>query len=199
MTTVYLIRHAEVENPKGILYGRLPSFGLSDKGKKQAAVTAEFLKDKHIDAIYSGPLDRTKQTAQIIRKKLGLAEIHFSDQLTEVRTSYEGEKISSLDNLQSEVYLKPLDPSDEKLDEIAQRMMIFLHGVINMNEGNHVIIVSHGDPIMALKAKIKHPSRPPEFPDFKTDNYISHAEVYEVTSEDNQLALKAAFKPEIET
>ena len=128
---------------------------------------------------------------------MGLNEIHFSDQLTEVGTSYEGKKFKSLDKLQSEVYLKPLAPTDETIEDLAQRMMIFLHGVINMNEGKHIVIVSHGDPIMALKARIKHKSQPLEFHNFKTDNYIQHAEVYEITSEDNQLSLKAVFKPEM--
>src|SRR6185437_2789969 len=137
-TTIYLIRHGEVKNPDGIIYGRLPHFGLSALGKKQAEQTAEFLKDKKISEIYSGPLDRVKQTAEIIQKVLGLEEIHILDQITEVRTSYEGKKFKSLDKLQSEVYLKPLDPSDEKLDDIAQRMLIFLHGVINKNEGKQV-------------------------------------------------------------
>jgi len=197
-TTIYLIRHGEANNPEGIIYGRLPKFGLSALGKKEAEEVAEFLKDKDISAIYSSPLERTKQTAEIIQKQLGLKEIHFSEQITEGKTSYEGKKFKSLDKLQSEVYLKPLDPSDETLDEIAQRMMIFLHGVINMNDGKQVVIVSHGDPIMALKAKIKHPSRPLEFLSFKTDNYIQHAEVYAITAEDNQLTLKPAFKPQIE-
>ncbi len=194
-TIIYLIRHGEVKNPDAILYGRLPHFGLSENGRKEVAQSAEFLADKHIDAIYSGPLERAKQTAEIIQKKLGIPEIYFNDQLTEVKTSYEGKKFKTLDKLQSEIYLKPLDASDETLEDIAQRMIIFLHGVINKNPGNHVVIVSHGDPIMALKAKIKHKTKPLEFMSFKTDDYIQHAEVYEVTSEDNELSIKAVFKP----
>jgi len=194
-TTIYLIRHGEVKNPDKIIYGRLPNFGLTDKGKEEAAETAGFLQDKHIAAIYSSPLERAKQTAEIIQKKLGLPEIYFSDQLTETLTSYQGKKFSSLDELQSEVYLKPLDPKDETIEDLAQRMIIFLHGVINKNEGKHVVIVSHGDPIMALKAKIKHGNKPLEFYSFKTDNYIQHAEIYEITADGNSLSIQNAFKP----
>ena len=194
-TTIYLIRHGEVKNPDGILYARLPNFGLTALGKKEAQMDAEFLKDKQISAIYSSPLERTKQTAEIIQKELGLTEIYFSDQILETRTSYEGKKFSSLDKLQSEIYLKPLAPTDETMEDLAQRMMIFLNAVINKNEGKNVVIVSHGDPIMALKARIKNKTKPLEFLSFKTDNYIQHAEVYEITSEDNKLSLKAIFKP----
>lgn len=196
-TTIYVIRHGEVHNPHGIIYGRLPHFSLTPNGKKESEQAAEFLADKHIDAIYSSPLERTKQTAEILQKKLNVPEIYFSDHILEVRSSYEGRKFSTLDKLQSEVYLKPLAPTDETLEDISQRMMIFLHGVINKNEGKHVVIVSHGDPIMALKAKIKIGSKPLDFYSFKTDEYIQHAEIYEITSEDNKLSLKAAFKPEV--
>src|SRR6266700_7514412 len=117
-TTIYLIRHGEVKNPDNIIYARLPKFDLSANGKKQAEQAAEFLKDKHIEAIYSSPLERAKQTAEIIQKELDLPEIYFSDQILEVRTSYEGKKFSSLDKLQSEVYLKPLSPTDETTEDL---------------------------------------------------------------------------------
>ena len=42
-TTVHLLRHGEVENPEGVLYGRLPDFHLSDLGREmadRAALTA---------------------------------------------------------------------------------------------------------------------------------------------------------------
>lgn len=198
-TTIYLVRHGEVNNPDGIIYGRLPHFPMTKRGKEEIEQVAAFLADKNISAIYASPLERTKQTAEIIQKKLGHSEIYYSDQILETRTSYEGGKFNKLDKLQSEVYLKPLDPSDETLEDIAQRMMIFLHGVINKNEGKQVVIVSHGDPIMVLKAKIKHGTKPIDFYTFKTDDYVQHGEVYEITSEDNQLSLKSVFKPTIQT
>jgi hypothetical protein len=42
-TTILLIRHGEVENPRGIFYGGLPRFGLSVNGRRQAAAAAETL------------------------------------------------------------------------------------------------------------------------------------------------------------
>src|SRR5258708_4717920 len=109
-STIYLIRHGEVHNPEGIIYGRLPNFGLSEKGKMEVEKTAEFLKNKEIDDIYASPLDRAKQSAEIIQNKLKLSTIQIADEITEVKTSYQGRKFIELDMLQSEVYLKPLDP-----------------------------------------------------------------------------------------
>ena len=42
-TTLYLVRHGEVHNPAGIIYGRLPGFGLSERGRRQIARAAEAL------------------------------------------------------------------------------------------------------------------------------------------------------------
>ncbi|HVA96721.1 MAG TPA: histidine phosphatase family protein [Candidatus Acidoferrales bacterium] len=193
-TTIYLIRHGEVHNPEGIIYGRLPNFGLSDKGKQELEKTADFLKDKTISQLYSSPLLRTKQSAEIIKNKLGIEEIQYSDLLIETGTSYEGRKFNSLDALQSDVYLKPLDPSDETIEQLAHRMQNFLNKLLATNNGKHIAVVSHGDPIMALKAVIKR--TPLEFLPFKTDHYVQHGEVYEINENVGNLSIKQVFKPQ---
>ena len=43
MTTLYLVRHGEVHNPTGIIYGRLPGFGLSENGRVQLGHAADLL------------------------------------------------------------------------------------------------------------------------------------------------------------
>ncbi len=44
VTTIFLIRHGEVDNPEDIIYGRLPNYRLSEKGEIQVKKTAEFLR-----------------------------------------------------------------------------------------------------------------------------------------------------------
>src|SRR6266568_3832009 len=194
-TTIYLIRHGEVHNPQGIIYGRLPGYGLSEKGKKEVEKSAEFLADKQIDTIYASPQQRTKESAEIIRTKLNLSTVHIADEINETLTSYQGEKFSNLDSLQSEVYIKPLSPTDETIEQIAKRMMDFIKGLLNKHPGECIAVVSHGDPIMALKAVIKH--TPLEFIPFKTDQYVQHAEIYEIIANDqNALSIKNAFIPQ---
>lgn len=195
-TRIYLIRHGEVYNPDDIIYGRLPNFGLSNKGEKEIEKTADFLSDKHIDAIYSSPLDRAKQTAEIIRNKLGIPTVHISEQILEVKTSYQGRKFSDLDELQSEVYLKPLSPDDETIEQIATRMILFVEKLIEKEQGKHIVVCSHGDPIMITKIAIQ--KKELIFDMFKNNIYIQHGEVYEIIADEKtNLSIKSVFKPQL--
>ncbi len=73
-------------------------------------------------------------------------------------------------------------------------MMKFIKKLIDKHPGEHIVILSHGDPIMAVKAAIKRDSF--EFYQFKTDQYIQHAEMYEIKTEhNNTLTIKSVFKP----
>jgi broad specificity phosphatase PhoE len=194
-TIIYLIRHGEVDNPEKIIYGRLPNFGLTEKGKKQIENTAEFLKDKHIDKIYSSPMLRTRESAEIIQKKLHLFTVQIADEITEGLTAYEGKKVSDLDLLQSEVYLHPLSQTDETIQQLANRMQDFVKYLTEKHPGEHIVVLSHGDPIMAIKAVIKQ--TPLDFFSFKTDHYIQHGEVYEIIADKDQSSIKSVFKPVI--
>jgi broad specificity phosphatase PhoE len=195
-TTIYLVRHGEVHNPEGTLYGRLPNFGLSVKGKQQLEKTAEYLKDKQISKIYASPLQRARESAEIIRNKLKLPETSISEEILEVRTSYQGGKFNALDPLQSEVYLKPLHPTDETIKQIAARMQKFINRLVQTNPGKNIAVVSHGDPIVILKTAIQNKEL--SFHIFKTNEYIKHGEVYEITSDDkNNLSVKSVFTPKV--
>ncbi|HWY79166.1 MAG TPA: histidine phosphatase family protein [Candidatus Sulfotelmatobacter sp.] len=197
-TIIYLIRHGEVHNPQGILYGRLPNYGLTKKGKQEIENAAEFLKNKQIDAIYASPLTRTNQSATIIQKKLSIPKITFDEHIIEVKTSYQGRKYNELDPLQSEIYFKPLDPSDETLEQITQRMKTFIEKLVEKHKGEHIIVISHGDPIMALKASIENKQL--EFSIFRQGPYIKHGEIYQITADDkNKLSIQSVFQSNITT
>lgn len=197
-TTIFVIRHGEVFNPDDIIYGRLPNFGLSDLGKKQIEQTAGFLSNKNIDQIYTSPLQRTRQTSEIIQKILGLSTLHFSEKILEVKTSYEGNKFSTLDVLQSEVYLKPLSPEDETLVQISRRMEEFIGELIKQYTNKSIVTVSHGDPIMVLRATIDNlPLTLSSIGKGGKIKYIQHGEIYEITSDGDNKTIKEVFKPSI--
>lgn len=155
-TNIYFVRHGDVENPKKIWYGRLPGFPLSKLGKKQMEDTGGILKDKSIDIIYSSPLLRTKQSAEIIRQKLNLKKIHYSRKILEVKSSLQGEPLLTLNKIKFFVF-KSSDNSvkGETIIEMLKRMESFIKDVLQKHQGKNIVAASHGDPIMVVRAKYK--------------------------------------------
>lgn len=73
MKTIYFVRHGESEaNVNGIMAGGEYESPLTAKGKEQARQAGELLRDKGIQLIVVSPMERTRQTAAIIAKELGL-------------------------------------------------------------------------------------------------------------------------------
>src|SRR5207244_6965346 len=64
------MRHADVENPNRVLYGHLPGFPLSALGRAQAAAAGQSLRDRGIKRIVHSPLDRARETAEIVNAQL---------------------------------------------------------------------------------------------------------------------------------
>lgn len=92
---IHLVRHGEVYNPSGVLYGRLPNFHLSDTGKLMARAAAQELKDQGfpIRAVFSSPLIRTQESAKPIEELFGL-DAKTNENLIEPWNVFEGRKLS---------------------------------------------------------------------------------------------------------
>ncbi len=69
-TRVLLVRHADVENPKRLLYGHLPGFGLSAHGRAQAAELGRRLAPENLRIIVHSPLERARETAEIMAAQM---------------------------------------------------------------------------------------------------------------------------------
>src|SRR5215469_6517319 len=81
-TVVHLVRHGEVANPDGVLYGRLPGYRLSEDGQMMAKAAADFLAGRDVTVLRSSPLERAVQTAEPIAEQLGLT-IEIEERLIE--------------------------------------------------------------------------------------------------------------------
>jgi broad specificity phosphatase PhoE len=111
MATVLGIRHALVENPDGLVYGRLPGFRLSSEGKAAAQDLARLLQEAEVAAVVSSPLERAVETARILAAPHGL-EVLTEDRLLEWvgMTRWEGQAWAEL--IRSEEYRTLMaDPS----------------------------------------------------------------------------------------
>lgn len=164
------MRHGEVHNPKDILYGRLPRFGLSKRGREIVKNSAEKLKIEGIDHLYSSPMLRARQTAGILENKLN-REMKINSFLNEVRIIFQGMALREYrEEIQPKLYNKELTAQgQETIDEIASRMEKFTDMIVRKHPGKKILAVSHGDPILILVAYIK------KFPftwDYKKMNYL---------------------------
>lgn len=151
---VLLVRHAEVHNPGDILYGRLPRFRLSEKGREQAAALGQSLARFRLEAVYTSPLLRARQTADLIARFQGDVRLRRDRALLEVRTSYQGSPNSILKPGFSFYDPQP-GPEDESMQDIWQRMSTFMLQAARRHPGGVVAGISHGDPITIVHVGLR--------------------------------------------
>ncbi|KAA1432287.1 histidine phosphatase family protein [Mycolicibacter arupensis] len=155
-TRVHLIRHGEVHNPDGILYGRLPGFRLSETGQGQAVAAAELLAGRDIVAVIASPLQRAQETATPIAARHGLP-IDTDHDLIESANFFEGKRVSPGDgawrNPRFWWHLRnPFTPSwGEPYDQIAARMANAVNRARSRAAGHEVVCVSHQLPVWTAR------------------------------------------------
>lgn len=173
-TTIYLVRHGDVHNPDQILYERLPGFRLSELGIKQAHELGKYLSDKSITAIYASPLERTRETANIIASyHKGITVVH-DERLLEVSTTARGLSLAELTVEHFDFYKpKYTKLGGEKLSDIWKRMRSSIRDIVKHHKGHEVVIVSHGDPVMV--SMIRHKGRPLRIAEIRGEEYVATA------------------------
>lgn len=155
-TRVHLIRHGEVYNPDGILYGRIPGFRLSDTGRGQAVAAADMLAGRDIVAVIASPLQRAQETAAPIAARHNLS-IDTDENLIESTNIFEGKRVSPGDgawrNPRFWWHLRnPLRPSwGESYDQIAARMATAVDKARSRAAGHEVVCVSHQLPVWTAR------------------------------------------------
>ena len=154
-TVVHLLRHGEVHNPRGVLYGRLPGFGLSDVGVGQAGKVAAHLADRDVVHVVASPLLRAQQTAQSVAARHGL-ELVTDEGLIEATNVFEGARVSAGDGLRDpRLWPKlrnPFRPSwGEPYQQIADRMLAATYRARDRAAGHEAVCVSHQLPIYTLR------------------------------------------------
>ena len=153
---MHLLRHGEVFNPDGILYGRLPGFRLSENGSRQAKIVAGVLADADLAVVLASPMQRAQETAAPIAAAHGL-EIVTEDRLIEADNRFEGERVSVGDGALRSPRFWPLltDPFTPSWGEpylrIAHRMLGAVHRARELAAGREAVCVSHQLPIWTLR------------------------------------------------
>ena len=159
-TVLHLLRHGEVHNPDGVLYGRLPNFHLSELGRKMAERVAETLKDRDITHLVASPLERVQETAQPVATALKL-DIITDTRVIEAANCFEGKQFGvgdgALRNPSHWKYLyNPLRPSwGEPYKDIAVRMLAAMHDAREAALGHEAVLVSHQLPVWIARSFIE--------------------------------------------
>lgn len=142
-TTIYLVRHGEVYNPEQIIYGRLPGFGLSERGQQQVRAAATALAPlAPFDVLYSSPLHRAQQSASLLADVLHLSPV-VDERLAETEIGkFEG---GPFDALPSPYVTEEGVSGIESAASIRSRFMAWAQDAAQQHE--RIVAVSHRDPI----------------------------------------------------
>jgi len=155
MATIHLVRHGQHNLGGGVLAGRTPGVGLTDLGRAEIEAVAARLERDRIAALYSSPLQRTRESAEIIAARLGLP-IQFRDGVIELDFGeWTG---STFDAIRADPRWQRWSthrslariPGGETMREIQQRAVEVLMDVGDTLEDGAAAIVSHGDVIRSI-------------------------------------------------
>ncbi len=159
MTTLVLVRHAQTDAAGKRLTGQARGVHLNERGRTQAARLVERLEGLPIRAIYSSPLERSRETAAPLARARGVP-VRIRRALTEVEYGeWTGRSISSLrrTRLWRQVMAAPSTvrfPRGESLLEVQARVVTEIQQIAKTHRRDMVVAISHADVIRLLVAHL---------------------------------------------
>ena len=156
-TVVLLVRHGFTPTTGRVLPGRAPGLHLSDQGRAQSEALVERLAGVRPDALYTSPLERTRETAAPLAAASGLVAT-VEDGLVECDFGeWTGRELTELARLKSwrTVQQAPSTfrfPGGESFVELQARMVGTLDRLRSAHPGGTVVCFSHADPIKVALA-----------------------------------------------
>jgi 2,3-bisphosphoglycerate-dependent phosphoglycerate mutase len=156
LTRIFLIRHADVENPRRLLYGHLDGFQLSALGRAQALAVGDRLSSADLKRIVHSPLARAVETAELINSRLATPAILEPDH--ELREAEFSRYLQGVPFWQIPVRRplwlvhkakRGLLPGDEAIDLLGGRVLSVVKRLAVEHRGETMAVVSHADPLQA--------------------------------------------------
>jgi broad specificity phosphatase PhoE len=150
---VHLVRHGEVENPTGVLYGRIEGFGLSVRGHRMAQLATESLAGHDIRSVTASPLQRTRESAAPWIAQFGV-ELGVDERLIEPTNAFEGINMRRDLPKRPDLWrhlVNPQKPSwGEAFLSVQARMLAAIEDHWAAADGGEVVLVSHQMPIVMV-------------------------------------------------
>jgi len=157
-SVVHLVRHGQVHNPEGVLYGRTPGYGLSELGRQMAERLGEHFADVPLVHLVSSPLQRAQETIAPIAAAHPDLEVHIDDRVIEAANVFEGRSFGK----RNEILLRPsswwalrnpLRPSwGESYTSILARMRAALVDAASHAVDGEALVLSHELPIWMARS-----------------------------------------------
>jgi broad specificity phosphatase PhoE len=159
VTRVLLLRHAAHDLAGRALAGRMAGLGLNEAGRQQAQALAGALAARGIEAVYSSPQQRTRETAEPIARRLALP-VRVSAAFDEIDFgAWTGRDFHWLQDNDAARWRQWCDhrgdavpPGGEPFRAVAQRAAAGLRQLVLAHPGQPVLVVSHADVIKAVVA-----------------------------------------------
>ena len=162
MGSIIFLRHGQAKNnTERILAGRTPGVPLTEEGVDQSEKAAKFLEEMNITTIYSSPIERAKNTAEIVGKHNSI-DVRIDDRLIELDMGkFTGkpydEIFSSHGNVFMKFYRGELEIAHngvETFEEVKKRIRDMVDHVIDNHPDENVVLVTHMDPIKAMLSTV---------------------------------------------
>jgi broad specificity phosphatase PhoE len=157
VTTIFLARHGESDwNVEKRFQGHSDR-PLTERGREQAHALADLVGSEKIDAVYTSPLSRARETAEIVAARAGLEAVALPE-LREVDTgSWSGLSRADVEARFPDGFARWRSGGSgwedgESYEEMAERVIGALRRIAEDHPDGRVLVISHGGPIRAIHA-----------------------------------------------
>ena len=157
MTTIFLARHGESDWNVAKRFQGHSDRPLTERGREQAHALADLVASEKIEAVYTSPLSRARETAEIVAARVGLEPVALAE-LREVDTgSWSGLSRADVETRFPEGFTRWRSGGSgwedgETYEEMAERVIGALRTIAEDHPDGRVLIISHGGPIRAIHA-----------------------------------------------
>lgn len=165
-TTIHLMRHGEVHNPTGVLYGRLPGYHLSERGQQMAERVAAYLAGdlgsprRDVTVLVASPLQRAQETVAPLAAALDLP-VTTDEGLLEAENRFEGLTFGVGDGSLRHprhwpLLVNPFRPSwGEPYRQQVARVLGVVDRAREAARGHEAVLVSHQLPIWVTRLALE--------------------------------------------